>query len=529
MARKTRTRGPAPAPNETLPSTDVVEDAVVVTGDETARPDAAAAADIAAGDDAIRVPPAPGTDPEKLDAAPEGPAAPVTGEAATPGVEDAVLTTGGADAEAVDPSPEDQPGGDADSINPTPGDSGAMRGVSDPGADPAALVDAPDAARDEPSTAYADIPPPAAPPPGAPGSSKERGPGFVPLVLGGLLAGAIGYAIPTYVLDEDAPIQAPAAEDRLAALESDIAALRAGDDGLDVTERLDGLDARVAALEELPDDPAEQAAGASTAGLDTGEAPGLPPQIVALPEDLAALDERLQVLEDREDPAADLDAVAGRVDDLASQVDGLAGLADRVDGLAGRLDALPPVPELGDLPDRVAALETEIGALEDRTAQDAAEAEAAARADAEARLRLAVEGGQPYAEELAALPEAPAGLAANAETGVARADALAAAFPPLAREALRAARGDETLDGGGIGSLAGRFLNARSLEPRAGDDPDAVLSRAEAALRQGEVATALDELEALPDSARAPLQDWLDRARARVETRAALNDFLQDE
>jgi hypothetical protein len=71
-------------------------------------------------------------------------------------------------------------------------------------------------------------------------------------------------------------------------------------------------------------------------------------------------------------------------------------------------------------------------------------------------------------------------------------------------------------------------LNARSLEPREGDDPDAVLSRVEAAARAGDIAAALAEIEALPEVAREPLADWIDRAEAHRAAQAALQDYLQD-
>ncbi len=63
-------------------------------------------------------------------------------------------------------------------------------------------------------------------------------------------------------------------------------------------------------------------------------------------------------------------------------------------------------------------------------------------------------------------------------------------------------------------------LGTRSLEPKAGDDADSVLSRAEAALRQGDIATALTELDALPEAGQPALAEW----RAQAETRKAALD-----
>jgi hypothetical protein len=66
---------------------------------------------------------------------------------------------------------------------------------------------------------------------------------------------------------------------------------------------------------------------------------------------------------------------------------------------------------------------------------------------------------------------------------------------------------------------------ARSLAPRAGDDPDAVLSRAEAAVRDGRLREALAELEALPPAAAAELAPWRARAEQRVEALDALDEM----
>ena len=98
--------------------------------------------------------------------------------------------------------------------------------------------------------------------------------------------------------------------------------------------------------------------------------------------------------------------------------------------------------------------------------------------------------------------------------GRSRAEALGAA---------RAAGGAEP----GLGGFARSLLGARSIEPREGDSADAVLSRAEAALRDGDLQTALTEIEALPPEARAVMDEWVARARIRLDAQAALQDALE--
>lgn len=75
------------------------------------------------------------------------------------------------------------------------------------------------------------------------------------------------------------------------------------------------------------------------------------------------------------------------------------------------------------------------------------------------------------------------------------------------------------------------FLRAqtgiRSVAPREGDDPDAVLSRANAEVEAGQIGAALDEIQALPDAAKsAPsMADWIAGATAYRDAQSALSDL----
>ena len=64
-------------------------------------------------------------------------------------------------------------------------------------------------------------------------------------------------------------------------------------------------------------------------------------------------------------------------------------------------------------------------------------------------------------------------------------------------------------------------LGTRSLTPRDGDDPDAILSRAEAAVKSGELDAALGEIDNLPDSGKAVLEEWTVKAVARKDALSA--------
>ena len=149
----------------------------------------------------------------------------------------------------------------------------------------------------------------------------------------------------------------------------------------------------------------------------------------------------------------------------------------------------------------------------------------------------ALESGAPFAFAIAGLQDfetllTPA-LVAAAPYGVPTADALARAFPEQSRTALIAARTtstSQTSSSNRVGDFLRSQLGMRSITPRAGNDPDAVLSRAEAAIQAGQVSNALSALTALPDSARTSMAGWIEQAELRQAAQlavAALSQQLQ--
>ena len=144
------------------------------------------------------------------------------------------------------------------------------------------------------------------------------------------------------------------------------------------------------------------------------------------------------------------------------------------------------------------------------------------------RIHAAVDGGGPFGSAVTELSETghevPAVLADAAASGIPTLPDLQRSYPAAARAALDAAlRADM---GESWTERATAFLRtqtgARSLTPLEGNDPDAILSRAEAALNQGQLAPALAELGALPDAAKVPLSDWIAAAEQREAAIAAL-------
>ena len=158
----------------------------------------------------------------------------------------------------------------------------------------------------------------------------------------------------------------------------------------------------------------------------------------------------------------------------------------------------------------------EIAALRDATDARAASAQIDAQAaalDLTARAALlrvqaALDSGGGFVKALDTLEgatgeAAPDALRSVAEDGVPALAELRRGFAPAARAALDTARlapasGSTTER---VAAFLQNQLGARSLEAREGNSADAILSRAEAALRGGDyMRCALDELETLPEA-----------------------------
>jgi hypothetical protein len=250
--------------------------------------------------------------------------------------------------------------------------------------------------------------------------------------------------------------------------------------------------------------------------------------------DVAPLDARIDAVE----AALNELPAAGGADNSGE----IAALAERLAKLEGR-----PLTEGAD-PAAVAAFEGELARLQssfaDQRAEieemlanaqalDAASAEAARVAAAQtalARMRAALDDGSTFDALVAELGglnvKVDAALADQAGAGVPTLALLREGFAPAAREALAVAR-EEGKAGAGLAAFVQRQLGARSVSPRDGDDPDAVLSRAEAAVASNALTAALAELEGLPEAARTALSGWEAKARARQSALAAAEALAQ--
>lgn len=305
--------------------------------------------------------------------------------------------------------------------------------------------------------------------------------GFVPVALGGVVAAALGFGVSQYIgplssekdpalaqLEAMVASQSEQIETLLAAQSDAQAALTAVEDAASGTaSNVEGLTGAVAAVNARIDD----AAGA-----------------------LATLDGRLAVIEknpiSQNLPSAALKAYEREVEELKAAV---------------------------------AEQRAEAASMEENAKLTAQQALARA---ALSRVLSALDSGAPYRVALTDFAAAtgsavPGALETHADEGVVSLASLQNSFPNAARKALAAARNGEEAEGNKLTSFFKAQLGARSVTPQEGDGADAVLSRAEAALRAGRVTDALAELSSLPDPAKAAFADWSAEAEARQAAFAA--------
>ena len=151
------------------------------------------------------------------------------------------------------------------------------------------------------------------------------------------------------------------------------------------------------------------------------------------------------------------------------------------------------------------------------------------------QIRAAIDAGGSFDTAIKEFDEQvgqaiPNQLRSLAEEGVQTYQELRDSFAEAARSALNAARDELNESEGftGIGNYLRKQFQARSVTPKTGDDADAVLSRAEQALREYDLNGALNELDALPDAARHQMQPWIDQARERQDA-LEQSDILSQE
>ena len=324
----------------------------------------------------------------------------------------------------------------------------------------------------------------------APPLARQRS-GLLGFVVGGALLAGLGFGVAKYAFPDTGTA------DAIAALQAKLDADAAEDAALKT--ELAAVSARLAPDAKLGD------------------------RITMLEgaiSDVAKFGERLTTLEDR------LAAIeAASADGTGAPVAALAAMARQLKDLQAQIEAQKTAG-----PAVAADIEAASAAAEGRLVAAETAAETAAKQAAFSHIRAAFESGAPLGPALEGLKavgvQLPAALAAAVGT-VPSLISLQEGFADPARAALDASiRADMGEDWASrLTSFLRTQSGARSLTPHDGTDPDAVLSRAEAELRDGKIQAALTELQGLPPAGRDAMAPWIADATRRLDTEQAISDL----
>lgn len=337
-------------------------------------------------------------------------------------------------------------------------------------------------------------PVPVAPPAPAPQVTVQKV-GFTPLVLGGIVAAALGFGAAYVGFGQQGPDLTTELSERLSSLEAEVAMLPTA------MPDLSPLESSVAAVQS---DLASQIAEISQS-IDT---------------QIAAFDERLTGIERA--PSVDGTLAESAIASWEQELDMLRA---EIAAQQGRMQEIATSAQSELDATRAAAQEVEQNAV-------MAAQQAVARA-ALARVQVALDSGTPFDSALADLAdsgiEVPDTLTSIALDGVPTIAMLRDDFPAAARAALSAARSEGLADSN-ANSLTAFFrnqLDVRSVVPKEGDDPDAILSRAEAALADNRLTDALAEVASLPEVARGEMSAWMGLAETRASAMSTVESLAQ--
>jgi hypothetical protein len=404
-------------------------------------------------------------------------------------------------------------------------------GDSSPGKRPAPTIDgtateivepkedasAADAASEEPKTEAAGVTgEPRAKTKAPPRTSMPELKTFVTHLAAGLLGGLIAV-LALSLLWNKLPSRSDAATSDLTKIEQRIGALESAPKGAGDSS---ALDARIKTLET------EKAAPAPAPDLSE-----LTGRVARLEESLRALGETASAGGSVTDAAA-LDAKVGDLEQkLQARID-----AKLAEGDASEQQSLDDMKkEIADLNAKIAAL-----SVAERSAdKEAAVTQSAASVLAFANLRAGVDSGRPYETELASLRSLAPGignfgaLPAFAEQGIPTLAELTTSFKAASDAAIEAVPTAATpQDDSFFGSVlqsAKSMVKVRRIDGGAtGNDPDAVLARAGAKLKQGDLVAAIQDAEGLQGPPRQALASWIDAARARASAEDTLSRLETD-
>lgn len=396
---------------------------------------------------------------------------------------------------------------------------------------PAVTIDLPpDQVRSSPSASRpAPEPPrPPTPPPLSPPATPRRF-GLAAVILSGLLGGVIVFAL-GYILivvdilpgpDRDT---ATTALDETTRLTATVESLRQQVEANQAPD-LSPLGDRVTVLEQLPTELAAMQGQVTALNAAANNTAG---QLDAISRELAALREQMTTT-----------AAAGGDPTAANQImEAIVAVEQRI----GALEAAGPPSQLLTLQRRVDTLVQQVNGLGTTVETLATETgdrnrtEAAARSLAMGNLRSAAERGEPFIAETAALAElgvdqaALAPLDPFASATVPTVAALRAQFSDVADAIIAASTAEVEADAGFWARLWGNAVGVVTVRPTGpieGDTPVAIVSRMEAAVASGDLATALAERQALPAPALDASAAWAEAAQQRIDLDAAVDGLAE--
>lgn len=372
-----------------------------------------------------------------------------------------------------------------------------------------------------------------APPPAPAPAEKSRG-GFIPAVIGGLVAAGLGYGVAIFTgtnTEDQAAIDTALSQQatQLADLDKRIAEIATAVATPDTSAVEGQLTTLTQQLSTQFGDMSTRFDGvAGKIGDVETQLKGFGTQLGDVDTRLGAVNDRLTSVEKR--PLVESSETAkAAFETYERELDQLQASLDEQKTLNTKAAAA--------LEETAKSAQSEMAQVEQRASTLQSKAEATARAaavrEALARLTASLEQGTPYASTLAILADGndvPEVLTANADSGVSTISSLRASFPAEARRALDASIKAQvgTQDPvSRIGSFLRSQTGVRSLAPREGDDADAVLSRAEAAISSADLQTALTEIGTLPQSGQDALATWVGQAQTRLAVTSAATDLTK--
>ena len=305
--------------------------------------------------------------------------------------------------------------------------------------------------------------------------------------------------------------------------EAEIAAIVAGSVAANRTD----YEARIAALEARVEELIDIGSRADASGFEgriatlENRVSGVAAQVTSLNNTLTSFESDGSV---SETAVAQMAGFTANVEAVRAEV---AGLVELTANLEQEMSEVRSSAER-----RVQDAETEIASAQEQ----AAKAEAAANIEAGlGAIAAALEIGSPFQDALALLRphiEIPQTLELASEGGVATVPELQDSFTDAAHSAIRASIQADAEDS--VVGRMGAFLNAqvanRSLTPQEGNSTDAILSRAEHALRQGDLKATASEISTLSPEAANGMAEWANSLVERVDAQVdfeTLRDQLQ--